>query len=72
MKNTQFTPLSKQEMLDVNGGGVLDNVPVVGGLLGGLLGNVGNIPVVGGLLSNLLNTVSGLLNSLLGGLNLPI
>lgn len=72
MTNTQFTPLSEQEMQTVNGGGLLDNIPVVGGLVGGLLGNVGNIPVVGGLLSNLLNTVTGLVNSLLGGLNLPI
>lgn len=76
MKNTKFTPLSEQEMITVNGGGPLDGIPVVGGLLGGLLssvtGLVTGLPVVGGLLGGVLTTVQGLLGSLLGGLNLPI
>ena len=66
MNNTQFTQLSEQEMMTVNGGGLLD------GLVGSLSGVVSGLPVVGGLLSGLLNTVTGLVSSLLGGLNLPI
>jgi hypothetical protein len=66
MNNTQFTPLTENEMITVNGGGLLD------GLVTGVSGLVGGLPVVGGLLSSLLNTVTGLASSLLGGLNLPI
>jgi bacteriocin-like protein len=40
MKYTQFTPLTEQEMMQVNGGGILDSVPLVGPLLSPVLGIV--------------------------------
>ena len=60
MKSNQFSPLTENEMMNVNGGGLVDTV---GGLLGGL-------PIVGPLLTPILNTVTQLLASL--GLNLPV
>ena len=71
MKNGQFTPLTQQEMITVNGGGLLDGLPV-GGLLGTVNSLVSGLPIVGGLLSGVLTTVTNLVTSLLGGLNLPI
>lgn len=48
MKNNQFSPMTEKEMMEVNGGGVLDGIPVVGPLLSqvlalinGLLSSVG-------------------------------
>jgi hypothetical protein len=66
MKNAQFTPLTQQEMVAINGGGLLD------GLLGTVTNLVGGLPIVGGLLSGVLTTVTNLVTSLLGGLNLPV
>jgi hypothetical protein len=71
MKNAQFTPLTQQEMITVNGGGLLDSLPI-GGLLGTVTNLVGSLPIVGGLLSGVLTTVTNLVTSLLGGLNLPV
>jgi len=64
MKNTQFTPLTQQEMTTVNGGGLLD------GVVGSVVSLVSGLPIVGGLLGGLLTTVQGLVSSLLG--NLPL
>lgn len=60
MKNNQFSPMTEKEMMEVNGGGLVDTLT---GLLGGL-------PLVGSLLTPVLNTVKQLLASL--GLNLPV
>lgn len=60
MKNNQFSPLTEQEMMEMNGGGLVDT----------LTGLVGGLPIVGPLLSPILNTVTQLLASL--GLNLPV
>lgn len=37
MKNNQFSPMTEKEMLEVNGGGLLDGIPVVGPLLASVL-----------------------------------
>lgn len=40
MKNNQFSPLTEQEMVNVNGGGLLDGLPIVGPLLASILDTV--------------------------------
>jgi len=60
MKNNQFSPLTEKEMMETNGGGLLDTLPL-GGLLSGL-------PIVGPLLSTVLNLVTSLVASLPIGL----
>lgn len=47
MKMNQFTPLTEKEMMTVNGGGILDGIPIVGGLLGSV------VNLVQGILSSL-------------------
>lgn len=37
MKNNQFSPLTEKEMMNINGGGVLDGIPLIGPLLSSVL-----------------------------------
>lgn len=40
MKKPPFTPLTEKEMMQVNGGGLLDSIQLAGPLLSPVLGNV--------------------------------
>ncbi|MBO9564112.1 MAG: bacteriocin [Niastella sp.] len=37
MKNNQFSPMTEKEMMEVNGGGLLDGIPILGPLLSPIL-----------------------------------
>ncbi|MDF2187536.1 bacteriocin [Paraflavitalea sp. CAU 1676] len=40
MKNNQFSPLTEQEMMNINGGGPFDGIPILGPLLETVLNTV--------------------------------